>query len=50
VQVKGKDGFTATLDLSPREREDVLAGGVLTQLREQEARDGAPRDTEAAPG
>jgi aconitate hydratase len=50
VQVKGKDGFTATLDLSPREREDVLAGGVLNQLREQEARDGGSEDTEAAPG
>jgi aconitate hydratase len=50
VQVEGKDGFAATLDLSPRERELALAGGVLTQLREEEARDGGPRDTEAAPG
>jgi aconitate hydratase len=50
VQVKGKDGFAATLDLSPREREVALAGGVLNQLREQEARDGGPEDTEAAPG
>jgi aconitate hydratase len=50
VRVEGKDGFTARLDLSPRERKVVLAGGVLTQLREEEARDGGPRDTEAAPG
>src|ERR671918_37261 len=42
VQVKGKDGFTATLELSPREREVVLAGGVLNQLREQEQQGRAP--------
>jgi aconitate hydratase len=36
VRVEGKDGFTAALDLSPRERKVVLAGGVLNQLREQE--------------
>jgi aconitate hydratase len=36
VRVEGKDGFTAAIDLSPREREVVLAGGVLNQLREQE--------------
>ncbi|HET9559288.1 MAG TPA: aconitate hydratase, partial [Actinomycetota bacterium] len=36
VRVEGKDGFTAALDLSQRERKVVLAGGVLNQLREQE--------------
>ena len=36
VRVAGKDGFTAALDLSPRERRVVLAGGVLNQLREDE--------------
>ncbi|HEV3397843.1 MAG TPA: aconitate hydratase, partial [Actinomycetes bacterium] len=36
VRVEGKDGFTAAMDLSPRERNIVLAGGVLNQLREQE--------------
>jgi aconitate hydratase len=36
-RVEDKDGFTATLDLSPRERQVVLAGGVLNQLRDQEA-------------
>jgi hypothetical protein len=36
VRVEGKDGFTAAMDLSPRERKVVLAGGVLNQLREQE--------------
>jgi len=36
VRVQGKDGFTATLELSPRERRVVLAGGVLNQLREDE--------------
>jgi aconitate hydratase len=40
VLVEGKDGFRAALDLSPRERRLVLAGGVLNQLREQEAGDG----------
>ncbi len=34
VRVEGKDGFVATLDLSPRERRAVLAGGVLNQLKE----------------
>ncbi|HEU4397744.1 MAG TPA: hypothetical protein VFU54_07920 [Actinomycetota bacterium] len=34
VRVEGKDGFVATLDLSPRERKVVLAGGVLNQLKE----------------
>ncbi|MDF2740196.1 MAG: aconitase, partial [Actinomycetia bacterium] len=38
VRVEGKVGFTARLDLSPREREVVLAGGVLNQLREREER------------
>ena len=33
VRVEGKDGFRARLDLSPREREVALAGGVLNQLR-----------------
>ena len=42
VQVQGKDGFAAELDLSPRERKVVLAGGVLNQLREQEQQDEAP--------
>jgi aconitate hydratase len=42
VQVKGKDGFAAGLDLSPRERKVVLAGGVLNQLREREERGNAP--------
>jgi hypothetical protein len=36
VRVEGKDGFTAALELSPRERRVVLAGGVLNQLREDE--------------
>jgi aconitate hydratase len=36
VRVEGKDGFGAALDLSPRERKVVLAGGVLNQLRERE--------------
>jgi aconitate hydratase len=38
VRVEGKDGFVATLDLSPRERKVVLAGGVLNQLKEEVAR------------
>ena len=38
VRVEGKDGFAAGIDLSPREREVVLAGGVLNQLREREER------------
>ena len=42
VEVEGKDGFTASLDLSPRERKVVLAGGVLNQLREQEEQGEAP--------
>jgi aconitate hydratase len=43
VLVEGKDGFTAGLDLSPRERKVVLAGGVLNQLRAHEQRgDGPP--------
>jgi aconitate hydratase len=49
VQVKGKGGFAATLDLSPREREVALAGGVLNQLRERAASDGGPDGT-APPG
>ncbi len=36
VQVEGKPGFMARLELSPRERETVLAGGLLNQLRERE--------------
>src|SRR4029450_2837222 len=36
VRVDGKEGFTAAMDLSPRERKVVLAGGVLNQVREQE--------------
>jgi len=36
VRVEGKDGFTAALELSPRERRVVLAGGVLNQLREDD--------------
>jgi aconitate hydratase len=38
VQVEGKPGFVARLELSPRERETVLAGGLLNQLREREER------------
>jgi aconitase A len=45
VRVEGKDGFVATLDLSPRERKVVLAGGVLNQLKKEEAR-GGPAPTE----
>jgi len=44
VRVQGKDGFLARLDLSPRERRVVLAGGVLNQLKTVERRGG-----EAAP-
>jgi aconitate hydratase len=40
VRIAGKQGFTGGLDLSPRERQVVLAGGVLNQLREQEERRG----------
>jgi aconitate hydratase len=47
VRVDGKEGFTAALDLSPRERKVVLAGGVLNQLREQERQGEAPVATEA---
>jgi len=36
VRAEGKDGFSAALDLSARERKVVLAGGVLNQLRERE--------------
>jgi aconitate hydratase len=36
VRVEGKPSFTARLELSPRERETVLAGGLLNQLRERE--------------
>jgi aconitate hydratase len=36
VRVEGKDGFTAGIDLSPREHEAALAGGVLNQLRKRE--------------
>jgi aconitate hydratase len=42
VRVEGKDGFTAGIDLSPREREVALAGGVLNQLREREEQGEAP--------
>jgi aconitate hydratase len=42
VEVEGKDGFTAALDLSPREGKVVLAGGVLNQLRDQEEQGEAP--------
>jgi aconitate hydratase len=42
VRVEGKDRFTAGIDLSPRERDVVLAGGVLNQLREREEQGGAP--------
>jgi aconitate hydratase len=35
ARVEGKDGFAAALDLSPRERQVALAGGVLNQLREE---------------
>jgi aconitate hydratase len=48
VRVEGKDGFTATLDLSPRERKVVLAGGVLNQLRELEERGGPEAAEEVA--
>jgi aconitate hydratase len=36
VQVEGKPASVARLDLSRRERETVLAGGLLNQLRERE--------------
>ncbi len=35
VQVEGGPAFVARLDLSRRERETVLAGGLLNQLREE---------------
>ncbi|HEV8652010.1 MAG TPA: aconitate hydratase [Actinomycetes bacterium] len=35
VEVEGKGGFQARLDLSPREREVVVAGGVVNQLKQQ---------------
>jgi aconitate hydratase len=44
VRVEGKDGFTARLDLSPRERMVVLAGGVLNRLREREERGDGPHE------
>jgi aconitate hydratase len=40
VRYEDGDGFTARLDLSPRERKVVLAGGVLNQLKELEERGG----------
>jgi aconitate hydratase len=46
VRIPGKEGFTGRLDLSPRERKVVLAGGVLNQLREREEQRG-PTDQEA---
>jgi aconitate hydratase len=36
VQVEGAEGFVARVELSPRERATVLAGGLLNQLRERE--------------
>jgi aconitate hydratase len=48
VRVEGKDGFTARLELSPRERGVVLAGGVLNQLREREDQGEGPAGEEAA--
>ena len=44
MRVEGKDGITAALDLSPRERKLVLAGGVLNQLREQEEQGESPTE------
>jgi aconitate hydratase len=38
VQVEGAEGFVAQVELSPRERVTVLAGGLLNQLREREER------------
>jgi aconitate hydratase len=46
VKVEGKDAVVAALDLSPREREVVLAGGVLNQLREQEEQGEGPGEEE----
>jgi len=46
----GQGRLRRPLDLSRRKRKVALAGGVLNQLREQEARDGGPEDMEAAPG
>jgi aconitate hydratase len=46
VRVEGKEGFAAAMDLSPRERKVVLAGGVLNQLREREEQ-GQDPDQEA---
>jgi hypothetical protein len=43
VRVGGKDGFSAALDLSPRERAVALAGGVLNQLREREEQHEGPK-------
>jgi aconitate hydratase len=45
VRVEDGDGFTAKLDLSPRERKVALAGGVLNQLKDLEER-GGPKDAE----
>ncbi|HEV3463749.1 MAG TPA: aconitase family protein, partial [Actinomycetota bacterium] len=44
VRVEGKDGFSAAMELSPRERKVVLAGGVLNQLREQEKQGQGPAE------
>ena len=44
VRVRGKDGFSAALDLSRRERAVALAGGVLNQLREREEQRDGPEE------
>jgi hypothetical protein len=36
--VECAEGFVAQVELSPRERVTVLAGGLLNQLREREER------------
>jgi aconitate hydratase len=38
-QVEGAEGFVARVELSPRERATVLAGGLLNQLRERDERE-----------
>jgi aconitate hydratase len=48
VRVEDGDGFTARLDLSPRERRVALAGGVLNQLKELEERGGPEAAEEVA--
>jgi aconitate hydratase len=48
VRVEDGDGFTAKLDLSPRERKVALAGGVLNQLKELEERGGPEAAEEVA--